>query len=56
MPYRFNSAADREVEFSAGELALANVDAVAEAAFGAGLLGDELVADHLVSEHFGFGG
>lgn len=47
---------DGEVEFSAGELALYDVDGVAEPAGGSGLLGDELVADHLVGEDRRFTG
>lgn len=41
---------DCEVELAAGELALDNVDGVADATTLAGLLGDELVADHLVGK------
>ena len=41
---------DCEVELAAGELALDNVDGVANATTLAGLLGDELVADHLVGK------
>lgn len=47
---------DGKVEFSASEFAFAYIDGVAEAACSAGLLGDKLVADHFVCEHFGFGG
>ena len=47
---------DGEVELSARELALDNVDGVAETTCGSGLLGDELVADHLVGEDGGFAG
>jgi hypothetical protein len=39
-----------EVELAAGELALDNVDAVANATTLASLLGDELVTDHLVGK------
>ena len=46
---------DGEVEFPAGEFAFAYVDSIAKAPGRAGLLGHELVADHLVGEHFGFG-
>lgn len=46
---------DGEVELAAGELALANVDGVAETASGTGLLGDELVADHLLGKDLGLG-
>ena len=46
---------DSEVEFTAGELALANVDRVTDTATGASLLGDELLTDHLASEHLGLG-
>lgn len=42
---------DGKVELAASKLALANVDGAAEAAGGASLLGDELVANHLLSEH-----
>lgn len=41
---------DGEVELATGELALDDVDGVAETTCGSGLLGDELVADHLVGE------
>ena len=41
---------DGEVEFSAGELALHDVDRVANAALLAGLFRDQLVADHLVRQ------
>ena len=41
---------DREVELAAGELALDNVDGVANATTLASLLGDELVTDHLVGK------
>lgn len=47
---------DGKVELAAGKLALANVDGAAETALGASLLGDELVADHLLGEHPGLGG
>lgn len=47
---------DSEVEFATSELALANVDGVTDATTGASLLGDELVTDHLASEHLGLGG
>ena len=47
---------DGEVELAAGELALDNVDGVAETTCGSGLLGDELVTDHLVSKDGGFAG
>lgn len=47
---------DGEVELAAGELALADVDGVAETALSTGLLGDELVTDHLLGEHLGLGG
>lgn len=47
---------DGEVELAAGELALADVDGAAETALSARLLGDELVADHLLGEHLGLGG
>ena len=39
-----------EVEFTSGVFPLADVDGAAETATGACLLGDELVADHLVGE------
>jgi len=45
---------DGKVELAAGELALNNVDAVADAAALASLLGDELVADHLFGENASF--
>jgi hypothetical protein len=45
-----------KVEFATGELALDNVDGVAETASGTGLLCDQFVSDHLVGEHLGFGG
>lgn len=45
-----------EVELSAGELALDNEDGVAETASGSGLLGDQLVTNHLVCENGGFAG
>ena len=41
---------DSEVEFSAGKLALDDVDGIAEPTSGSGLLGDELMANHLVGE------
>ena len=47
---------DGEVELSARKLALDDVDGVAETTCGSGLLGDELVADHLVGEDGGFAG
>lgn len=47
---------DSQVELATSKLALANVDRVAKTAASAGLLGDELVANHLVSEHLGFVG
>ena len=47
---------DGKVELSARELALDNEDGVAETTCGSGLLGDELVADHLVGEDGGFAG
>lgn len=47
---------DGEVELAAGELALANVDGVAGATSSTSLLGNELVADHLVGEDLGLGG
>jgi hypothetical protein len=47
---------DGEVELAAGELALDDVDGVAETTSGSGLLGDELVADHLVGQDGGFAG
>lgn len=46
---------DGEVELATGELALADQDGVARAASGAGLLGDEVLADHLAGEHLGLG-
>lgn len=46
---------DSQVELAAGELALANVDGVAETASSASLLGDELVTNHLFGEHLGLG-
>lgn len=46
---------DSQVELAASKLALANVDGVAETATGAGLLSDEVVADHLFGEHLGLG-
>jgi hypothetical protein len=47
---------DGKVEFATGELAFDNVDGIAETASGAGLFCDQLVSDHLVGEHLGFGG
>lgn len=47
---------DGEIELAAGKLALANVNSAAEAAVGAGLLGDELVTNHLLGEHLGLVG
>jgi hypothetical protein len=44
---------DGEVELAARKLAVDNVDGVAETTCGSGLLGDELVADHLVGEDGG---
>lgn len=46
---------DGKVEFATSELALDNVYGVARAASSTSLLGDELVSDHLVGEHLGFG-
>lgn len=46
---------DGQVELATGELALADVDGVAEAASRTSLLGHELMADHLVGEHLGLG-
>lgn len=42
---------DGEVELTTSKLALANVDRVAETAASTRLLGNEVVADHLLSEH-----
>ncbi len=47
---------DGKIELAASELALADVDSIAETAGGAGLLGDQLVADHLMGKHLGLGG
>jgi hypothetical protein len=47
---------DGEVELSAGKLALDNEDGIAEPSGGSSLLGDELVADHLVGKDGGFAG
>jgi hypothetical protein len=47
---------DGQVELAAGEFALDDVDGVAETTRGSGLLGDELVADHLVGEDRGLAG
>lgn len=47
---------DGEVELTTSKLALANVDSVAETAASARLLGDEVVADHLLGEHLGLVG
>lgn len=47
---------DGEVELSARKLALDDEDGVAETTCGSGLLGDELVADHLLGEDGGFAG
>ena len=47
---------DGKVELATGELALANVDGVAKTAAGTSLLGDELVANHLLGEHLGLVG
>jgi len=47
---------DSEVELATSELALADVDGAAETASSASLLGDQLVTDHLLSEHLGLGG
>lgn len=41
---------DGEVELATGELALADVDGAAETAISASLLGDEVVANHLLGE------
>lgn len=46
---------DSEVELTASELALTDVDRVTGATSGTSLLGDELLADHLVGEHLGLG-
>jgi len=46
---------DGQVELTAGELALADVNGIAETAGGARLLGDELVADHLLGKHLRLG-
>ena len=46
---------DGKVELATGELALANVDGVTDTAGSTGLLGDELVTDHLVGENLGLG-
>lgn len=46
---------DGQVELAASELALANVDGAAETAASASLLGDELVADHVLGEQLGLG-
>lgn len=46
---------DGQVELAAGKLALADVDGAAETAAGASLLGDELVADHVLGEQLGLG-
>lgn len=46
---------DGKVEFPTGELALTDQDGVARATAGTGLLGNELVADHLFGEHLGLG-
>jgi hypothetical protein len=45
-----------EVELAARKFAVDNVDSVAETTCGSGLLGDELVADHLVGEDGGLAG
>lgn len=47
---------DGEVEFPSRKLPLADVHGVADPSRRAGLLGYELVPDHLVGEHLGFGG
>jgi hypothetical protein len=47
---------DGEVELAARKLALDDEDGVAETSSGSGLLGDELVADHLVGEDGGLAG
>lgn len=47
---------DSQVELAAGKLALANVDGIAQTAAGARLLGDELVANHLLGKHLGLVG
>lgn len=47
---------DGQIKLAAGELALANVDGAAETAASASLLGDELVADHVLCEQLGLGG
>ena len=46
---------DGEVEFATSELALTDQDGVARTTTGTGLLGNELVADHLLGEHLGLG-
>lgn len=47
---------DGEVELATGKLALANVDGAAQTAASTSLLGDELVANHLLSKHLGLVG
>lgn len=47
---------DGQVELAASKLALANVNRIAQTAASASLLGDELVANHLVGEHLGLVG
>ncbi|PQE24070.1 hypothetical protein CJF31_00002271 [Rutstroemia sp. NJR-2017a BVV2] len=44
-----------QVELATSELALTDVYGVADTSASTGLLGDELVSDHLVGEHLGFG-